>query len=128
MEDRTLKLLEEVREGSRRVSEMREADAAYRIDREHGAVLRQLTQEKELAMHRARRLEEELIMKNSNWDEKTHEVNDLKKKLTQARTEANKSSEKFNKVDTIKNNRHAYLFILFVLSVFDSSLRKLTPI
>ena len=128
MEDRTLKLLEEVREGSRRVSEMREADAAYQIDREHGAVLRQLTQEKELAMHRARRLEEELIMKNSNWDEKTHEVNDLKKKLTQARTEANKSSEKFNKVDTIKNSRHVHLFILFVLSVFDSSLRKLTPI
>ena len=100
MEERTLKLLEEVREGSRRVCEMREADAAYRTDREQDAVLKQLTQEKELAMRRARRLEEELINMNSSWDEQTREVNDLKKKLNQARTEANRCSDKFNKVDT----------------------------
>ena len=98
MEERTLQLLEEVREGSRRVAEARESDIAHRLSRENDVVLRQLTQEKELAVQRARRLEEELRLKNGVWDKQTNEVNELKKKLIQARVEANRSYEKFNKV------------------------------
>lgn len=104
MEERTLKLLEEVREGSRRVAEARELDIAHRLSREHDVVIRQLTQEKELSVQRARRLEEELKLKNGVWDEQANEVNELKKKLIQARVEANRSCEKLNKVSRLCNN------------------------
>ena len=117
MEERTLKLFEEVREGTRRVNELKEADTAFRFDKEQEAVVRQLTQEKELAMHRARRLEQELMIKNNCWDEQTREVNNLKKKLTQARTEANNSSDKFNKVATRWGTGMRLLFFFIVLYV-----------
>ena len=102
MEKHTLQLLEEVREGTRRVSEMREAEAVQKACREHEIVLRQLNQEKEVAMQRARRLEEELMLKKGVWDDQNNEMNELKKTLNRekesGRVEAGQYQEKINKV------------------------------